>query len=342
MPALDTALRRNLENTIVRARDEADRASKAAMNALAVREKEPYASLGPEERRLRNRLRAKARQLGGGSLEAGFDLLVAECAYEQWHRMLFARFLAENGLLMHPEGVPVTLEECAELAPEEGDPDAWATAARYASLMLPGIFGGEEPTLEVRLAPEGRRTLERLLEEVPPPTFTSDDGLGWVYQFWQTKAKKEVNQSGRKIGGADLPVVTQLFTEDYMVKFLLHNTLGAWWAARHPESPINADLEYLRRLDDGTLAARAFPGWPETAAELKVFDPCCGSGHFLIAAAELLRRMRIEEEGLSEAEAADAVLRDNLFGLELDARCTQIAAFSLALQAWKAGGYRKL
>ncbi len=342
MPALDPTLRKTLESVVVRARDEAERASEAAINALAVGEKEPYASLGSKERRLRNRLRAKARQLGGGSLEAGLAPLVAECAFEQWHRMLFASFLAENGLLMHPEGVSVTLEECAELAPEEGDADAWATASRYAALMLPGIFGGVEPTLEVRLAPEGRLALEHALEEVPPPTFTSDDGLGWVYQFWQTKAKKEVNQSGRKIGGADLPAVTQLFTEDYMVKFLLHNTLGAWWAARHPESPIEADLDYLRRLDDGTPAAGTFPGWPATAAELKVLDPCCGSGHFLTAAADLLTRMRAEEERLDEAEAFEAVLRDNLFGLELDARCTQLAAFALALQAWKRGGYREL
>lgn len=151
--------------------------------------------------------------------------------------MLFARFLAENGLLMHPEDVSVTLADCAELAPEEGDPDAWTTAARYATGMLPGIFGSDDPTLEVQ------RALERALEEIPPPTFTADDGLGWVYQFWQTKAKKEVNESGRKISGSDLPAVTQLFTEDYMVRFLLHNTLGAWWASRHPESPIHHDLE---------------------------------------------------------------------------------------------------
>ncbi len=342
MPALDSALRRNLENIIVRARDEAERASGAAMNALAVREKEPYASLGPEDRKLRNRLRAKARQLGSGSLEAGFGLLVTECAYEQWHRMLFARFLAENDLLMHPEGVPVTLADCAELAPEEGDPDAWATASRYAARMLPGIFRNEDPVLRVRLFPEGRSALERIVEEIPPPAFTSDDGLGWVYQFWQTEAKKEVNASERKIGGADLPAVTQLFTEDYMVKFLLHNTLGAWWAARHPDSPINETLEYLRRLDDGTPAAGYFPGWPQTVAELRVLDPCCGSGHFLTAAADLLTQMRAEEEGLDEAEAFEAALRDNLFGLELDARCTQLATFALALQAWKRGGYREL
>ncbi|QIN77521.1 N-6 DNA methylase [Rubrobacter marinus] len=342
MAPLDPALRRVLEVRIIAARKAAEAAARSALDALAVREREPYANLGPEDRKLRNQLRARARQLGEGSLEAGYDRLVAECAYEQWHRMLFARFLAENDLLMHPEGVPVTLADCAELAGEEGDADAWATASRYAARMLPGIFRNEDPVLKVRLFPEGRSALERILEEIPPPAFTSDDGLGWVYQFWQTEAKREVNASGRKIGGADLPAVTQLFTEDYMVKFLLHNTLGAWWAARHPDSPINETLEYLRRLDDGAPAAGNFPGWPETVAELRVLDPCCGSGHVLTASADLLARMRAEEEGLDEAEAFEAVLRDNLFGLELDARCTQLAAFALALQAWKRGGYREL
>lgn len=349
MPALEPALRRQLENTVVAARDAAEKAADAAIKSLAVHEKEPYSSLSDEGKRLRRALRAKCRQLGSRP-EEDLTPLVEECAYGQWHRMLFARFLAENGLLMHPEGVPVTLEDCAELAPEEGDADGWAAAARYATGMLPGIFnpggasaaGSRDPALEVRLAPEGRRALERRLEEIPPPAFTADDGLGWVYQFWQTKAKKEVNASGRKISGPDLPAVTQLFTEDYMVRFLLHNTLGAWWAARHPDSPITADLDYLRYKEDGTPAAGDFPGWPESAAEIQMLDPCCGSGHFLTAAADLLRRMRAEEEGLSEAEAAEAVLRDNVYGLELDARCAQIAAFSLALQAWRHGGDRDL
>ena len=89
-------------------------------------------------------------------------------------------------------------------------------------------------------------------------------------------------------------------------------------------------------------AAGAFLGWPARVAEVTVMDPCCGSGHFLVAAHEMLRRMRMEEEGLDAVAASDAVLRDNLFGLELDPRCTQIAAFALALAAWKAGGYREL
>src|SRR5260370_889314 len=89
-------------------------------------------------------------------------------------------------------------------------------------------------------------------------------------------------------------------------------------------------------------AAGPFPGWPEKAAKVTIMDPCGGSGHFLVAAFEMLKQMRMEEEDLSEKQAADAILRDNLFGLEIDPRCTQIAAFSLALAAWKSGGYRQL
>lgn len=345
MPALNPALLNKLETDIIRARAIAERAAKGTLERLAVHEPGFYPSMNDEQRALRRTLRTKARQLGDATpdnAQAELSNLVRECAYEAWHQMLFAKFLLENDLLMHPEGVAVSFEECADLAREEGDADAWATAARYASHMLPGIFRPGDPLLQVRFALEDRRALEAILEGIPRPTFTSDDGLGWVYQFWQTQAKKDVNQSGRKIGGADLPAVTQLFTEHYMVQFLLHNTLGAWWAARHPDISLPTEKSYLRTLEDGTPAAGRFKGWPDRAKDLRLIDPCCGSGHFLVAAFALLTRMRMLEEGLSEREAGDAVLRDNLHGLELDPRCTQLAAFNLALEAWKWGGYRTL
>ena len=337
MPALHPAQRGHLEKTVVAARDEAEKAARNALKRLAVDQDKPFEALGDADRALRVRLRAEMRRLG--SLEA----LIAECAYEQWHRMLFARFLAENDLLIHPDTLgPVTLHDCIKLAQYEGDADAWACAARYASRMLPAIFRSDDPILELRFDALGRQTLERLLNDLPVPIFTADDSIGWVYQFWQSKRKQEVNASGEKIGGADISPVTQLFTEHYMVEFLLHNSLGAWWMARHPDDPLKAKLTYLRYNDDGTPAAGNFLGWPDRAADLKVLDPCCGSGHFEAAAFELLRQMRMAEEGLGEADAADVVLRDNLFGLELDPRCTQIAAFALAMAAWKAGGYRTL
>ncbi|HEU5374300.1 MAG TPA: DNA methyltransferase [Ktedonobacteraceae bacterium] len=342
MTPLTSDLRTLLERIIIKARMAAEEAARAALTTLAVYDEVPYATLAPRLKKLRNALRARAKQLGNGDINAGFQPLKEEVAYEQWHRRFFARFLAENDLLIHPAGGPITLEECNELAREEAEIDGWEVAARYASLMLPGIFRADDPSAQVPLAPEGRHALETITGDVPLALFQADDTLGWAYQFWQTQQKKAVNASGRKISGGEISPVTQLFTEDYMVQFLLHNSLGAWWAVQHPESPLLRSFTYLRFRDDGTPAAGTFPGWPKRVAEVTVMDPCCGSGHFLVAAFEMLCRMRMEEEGLTAAQAGDAILGNNLFGLELDARCTQIAAFALAFTAWKVGGYREL
>jgi hypothetical protein len=372
MASLPDSLRRTLEKTVVEAREVAEAGARAALQHLGVHRPEPFAEMSPEERELRVVLRARARQLGDLRKESGeqeIAHLVAECAYEHWHRMLFARFLAENHLLIHPEhGVPVSLAECEELAAEKAEGDGWTLAGRFAARMLPAIFRPGDPVLRVRLAPEHQQALEELLVDLPAEVFTADDSLGWVYQFWQTKRKKEVNQSGKKIGADELPAVTQLFTEPYMVRFLLHNSLGAWWAGKvlseQPELADAAESDeelrkacalsdyewaYMRFVEEKKgnwrPAAGTFDGWPKRAADIKLLDPCCGSGHFLLEAFLILVPMRIAEEGLSPQEGTEAVLRDNLYGLEIDERCTQIAAFNLALAAWGypgAEGYRPL
>lgn len=339
MSVLSSGLRKQLESGVLAARRAAELGARSAIENLGVFSDRKPDHVTGDAASLRNGLRAKWRQLG---LEN--ELLIAECAFEQWHRLLFARFLAENGLLLHPDlNIPVTLDECDELAGELGEPDGWSVAARFASQILPGIFRLDDPCVRIRLAPEHRIALEEILAALPVEVFTADDSLGWVYQYWQKDSKDEVNASERKVGGADLGPVTQLFTENYMVRFLLENSLGAWWAARNPESPLLKSWEYLRFDDDGAPAAGTFDGWPARVAEVTVMDPCCGSGHFLVDAFGMLWRMRAEEEGLSPVEAQDAVLRDNLFGLELDPRCVQIAMFSVAFQAWKdGGGWRRL
>lgn len=343
---LNANQRRYLDTAVQQARTAAEKAAADALHALAVAEPSRPAYLSDDDNALRLALREKARQLGDDTAPTGASLtnLVREVAYEQWHRLLFARFLEVNGLLRHPEfrDTSLTLEDCADLADDLGEPDAWSVAARFASEILPGVFRLDDPAVQVRFPTEYRLELERILLSLPGEVFVTEDALGWVYQFWQTAEKKRVNVSGVKIGGADLSPKTQLFTENYMVRFLLENSLGAWWAARHPDSPLVDTWDYLRRLDDGTLAAGAFGEWPATAAEITVMDPCCGSGHFLVAMFGMLWRMRAEEEGLSPVDAQDAVLRENLHGLELDPRCTQIATFNVALEAWKQGGFRDL
>src|SRR5260370_41498712 len=147
MPALARELRQILERTIVDARRAAESAAKSALATLAVDRDKPFEDLSEAGRALRRALRAKERQLGS------HDSLVSEIAYQQWHRMLFARFLAENGLLMHPEaGVSVSLLEVADLAREEGEPDSWVLAARYAAKTVPALFREGYPDLAIPFA----------------------------------------------------------------------------------------------------------------------------------------------------------------------------------------------
>ncbi len=325
MTVLSRDARAALDEAIQEARRRAELGAKKVLVMLGVEEEKKPAHLSPEQAEVRRQLRAEARRLGS------FEDLVRSMAYEQWHRMLFARFLAENDLLIHPEfGVPVTLAECEEIAREEGR-DRWEVAADYAAGMLPGIFRRESPLTRVRYATEDTAALQAILARIPEEAFRAEDALGWTYQFWQTEKKKEVNASGRKVEGYDICAVTQLFTEPYMVQFLLQNTLGAWWLRLHPESPLREEWGYYK-----SEVQHDFSSWPESPAELKILDPCCGSGHFLVAAFHMLLAMR-RELGEETESAIRGIVRDNLHGLEIDPRCIQIATFSIALEAWKAG-----
>ena len=340
-------LRSQLENTVKSARDVAEKAALSALQQMAVSEAKAPDYLSDDLKALRRRLRAHGRALGDVKAKddtQGLQHLVWEVAYEHWHRMLFARFLAENGLLMWELGAPVSLEDCQNLVDHEqamleserlASKTQWELAGKLAARMLPQVFKPQSPVFELAFAPEHQRELERLLAGLPSEVFKASDSLGWVYQFWQAKRKDEVNASEVKIGADELPAVTQLFTEPYMVDFLLHNSLGAWWVTRHPGKPCPVPLTYLRTLEDGTPAAGKFEGWPDRLEDFKLLDPCCGSGHFLVAAFLLLVPMRMAAEGLSAMDAVDAVLADNLYGLELDARCVEIAVFALALAAWR-------
>ncbi len=358
-----------LAREVGRAREIAEKGAHASLTALAVAEKVVPAHFTEAQRKLRNRLRAHARQLGDERAADGqqeVDLLTEEVAYQHWHRMLFARFLAENGLLREDEGdQPIDLDECRALAADRRL-DIWVYAALCAQKMLPGVFRLDDPALELKLDGAAQVELNSLMAGLQAEIFKATDALGWVYQYWQAKRKDEVNASGVKIGAKEISPVTQLFTEDYMVDFLLHNTLGAWWAGK--KDPIEAATEdearvkaglpsknglppvnwsYLRFVQNAetkmwTPAAGTFEGWPKRAKDITFLDPCMGSGHFPVHALPILARMSMEEEGGTAADNIHAVLKYQINGLELDSRCCQIGAFNLALTAWKLGGYQQM
>lgn len=308
--ALDKLLRSTLESTVIKARNITEQAACEAIERLGIHEGAAPSYLTEAETKLRVQLRAHGRHLGDlkyANGEQEIDLLISEAAYEHWHRMLFARFLEQNNLLMYDATTAVTLGECSELAVDEGFANGWAYAGHLASKMLPQVFRQDSAVLQLELTLEHVRKLEQLIEKLDPQTFQAQDSLGWVYQFWQTKRKQQVNDSEVKIGAKELSPVTQLFTEPYMVSFLLDNALGAWWAnrtltpndietakteqdLRDRASIPGVPLTYLRFVKDeeqnkGGIesakqvwhpAAGKFEQWPQHLSELKSLDPCCG------------------------------------------------------------------
>ena len=384
METLSGELRNLLAATIKKARRAGEAGARKALGMLVVGDARAHESMSAGEQELRRRLRAHGRQLADRrDPETGaqqIDRLAREVAYEHWHRMLFARVLAENELLIEPEsGVAVSLDECEELAREQEARTVGQLPVSSRNECCRRSFATRDPALKVRLAPETRQELERLLESLPPAVFAARDSLGWTYQFWQAERKEAVNKSGVKIGADELPAVTQLFTERYMVLFLLHNTIGAWRAGRilavntelavtavseeelrravRLESHGSYDFEYLRFVReprDGDEAdqpsgpwrpaAGTFEGWPRNTAELRVLDPCCGSGHFLVECLDLLVRLRVEEERLAprgrgrRRAAGQPVRSGDRSALHADRR------LHLALAAWTwpngAGGQR--
>ena len=368
---LPSTLRRTLERVIKDARIAAEDGARDAIRRLGVAESKAPSYLAEPEEELWRCLRAHGRALGD-EFYHNYNTqetkhLIEATAYAHWHRMLFARFLAERGLLRNPEyDVSVSLEDCRELAEAEGIADPWTIAEKYAAQMLPAVFRVDDPVLALEFDSVYTQKLQKLVKGLEAEVFEAEDSLGWTYQFWRAAEKDAINASGVKIGADELPAVTQLFTEPYMVRFLLHNTLGAWWAgmvfASNPtlaetatdESELreacalaNYSFEMLRFVRDGEdglwkPAAGTFSGWPMEAKDIKMLDPCCGSGHFLTEALAILAAIRQAEEQVTTTDAVSSVLRDNLHGLEIDGRCVQIAAFAVALSAWRIGGWQML
>ncbi|QDM40802.1 SAM-dependent DNA methyltransferase [Altererythrobacter sp. TH136] len=369
MPTLAPADRRTLERAVKEARIVAEAAIREEVVRLGIiADRAPdHVHADRDLAALRRALREHARALGDRvAADGSLDRLTEAAAYLRWHRLLFVGFLNARGLLRHPDGDPLTLDDCHALAAEEGASDGWSLAARYAAHILPAAFAENDPAVQLTLAPEHEARLRRIVGELPAEVFAATDALGWTYQYWRAAEKDAINERSVKIGADELPAVTQLFTEPYMVGFLIDNTLGAWWAGKRfaadpalaqapDEETLRARLtlpgvnwawlRFVREGEDGPWrpAAGTFPGWPEQAAAINMLDPCCGSGHFLTEALPVLVALRCaEDERLDPAYAVAAVLRDNLHGLEIDGRCVQIAAFAVALAAWDVGGWQNL
>ena len=153
--------------------------------------------------------------------------------------------------------------------------------------------------------------------------------IGWLYQFYIAERKQQINDAKGKITSKDLAPVTQLFTPHWIVRYLVENTVGAQWLRAHPDSPLRDRFDYLVAPVPGQEDQGLGIGDPK---DFRVIDPACGSGHMLTYAFDVLWQMYVEA-GYPRRRIAAAILDNNLFGAEIDARAVQLASFALMMKA---------
>ncbi len=293
--------------------------------------------------------------------EAGLDRaqaveeFVREAAYTWANRLLALRCMEARGLIdeviLQKEvygGRSLQHQRLAKKAPErctgedEGLFDALFDECERRSVELPLLFNPHAP--EVALRPSVvaiKRSIGLLSGTVAPKgqepatdeVFNAPDALGWAYMYWNTEEKERVfemvrTKKGAKIEGPEIIPATCIYTEPYMVKFLVQNSLGAIWMGMHPTSCLCDAWEYFVRDADRAPATR------KPVREITFLDPAPGSGHFLIEAFDLFYAMYLEEGELTDPEAiCGSILEQNLYGVDIDERAVQIAALALVMKA---------
>jgi len=176
--------------------------------------------------------------------------------------------------------------------------------------------------------------IRKLVSEIDEEDWQAVEIIGWLYQFYISDKKDEV--IGKVVKSEDIPAATQLFTPNWIVKYLVQNTIGRQWLATYPQSSLRSKMEYYIEPAEQTPEIqeqlKAITPTSLNPEELTLLDPACGSGHILVEAYELFKAI-YEERGYRAKDIPALILQKNLFGLEIDDRAAQLAAFALMMKA---------
>lgn len=311
-------------------------------------------ALSPEETEWRDALlRAAAGE--------GFDHLRDRAAYTWFNRIAAVRYMevhdflpsrvrmftrpaadgswelgsqaADEALDVEIEGAdPVRIAELKQ-AGEDGPLFRYLFLAQCAELSgcLPGVFQPVDACMALLLPvnlmdPDG--VIGRMVEDIPEEDWRNVQVLGWMYQYYNSEVKDAFFASKAKETPDTIGPATQLFTPDWIVRYMVQNSLGRLWMLNNPGSPLRDEMEYYIEPDEAHEDFIRIGG-PE---DISLCDPACGSGHILVYAFELLAKMYLER-GYREREIPELVLSKNLHGMEIDPRAAQIARLALAMCA---------
>ena len=206
-------------------------------------------------------------------------------------------------------------------------PEMFERMGAYTEMLLPNNI----------LKPES--VIGRLVKDIPEEDFRDAvQIIGWLYQYYNSEPKDTLINARSKYKMPDIPFVTQLFTSDWIVRFMVDNSLGRQWLESHPNSPLRQGWKYYLDEAEQTpevaerLRILRMENAVKSPEDIKVIDPCMGSGHILVYAFDVLMQI-YTSEGYSERDATKLILDKNLYGLDIDRRAYQLAYFSLMMKA---------
>ena len=293
----------------------------------------------------------------------GFELTMRKMAYTWFNRFVAIRYMELHDYLDHGyrvlsnrtgSEVPEILEHATDidlpgLNKEEvvrlrlaGNKDnelyqllivAQCNALSRAMPFLFERIGGYDELLMPDNLLHSNSPVRNLVNDIPVEDWQQIEIIGWIYQFYIAEKKDEV--IGKVVKSEDIPAATQLFTPNWIVKYMVQNSLGAQWLATYPHSPLKGQMEYYiepaEQTDEVKAQLSAITPSMLKPEELTLIDPACGSGHILVEAYELFKAIYLER-GYRQRDVAQLILEKNLFGLDIDGRAAQLTGFALMMK----------
>ena len=303
-----------------------------------------------------------------------YQYVIEEVAYTWFNRLIAIRFMEVNDYL--PSHIRVLSSESGKLEPDlvttPFDAELPFTAEEEAQIfqlkqdnkldevfrimflkqcnalneILPALFEKTKNYTELLLSLsviDQDGVVYHLIHDIPEDDFNIERGgqveiIGWLYQYYNTEPKAAAFAKNGKITKEEIPAVTQLFTPDWIVRYMVENSLGRLWVEGHPECDLKENWKYYleEAQQEPEVQAKLSEIHKEYAAlnpeDIKLIDPCMGSGHILVYAFDVLMQI-YESAGYSQRDAAKSILEHNIYGLDIDDRAYQLAYFAVMMKA---------
>ena len=335
---------------------------------------EPY-SISGEAVRQRDKLVEVIRQKEQDTdYKTAYQYVIEEVAYTWFNRLIAIRFMEVNDYL--PSHIRVLSSESGKLEPDlvttPFDAELPFTAEEEAQIfqlkqdnkldevfrilflkqcnalneILPALFEKTKNYTELLLSLsviDQDGVVYHLIHDIPEDDFNIERGgqveiIGWLYQYYNTEPKAAAFAKNGKITKEEIPAVTQLFTPDWIVRYMVENSLGRLWVEGHPDCDLKENWKYYleEAQQEPEVQAKLSEIRKEYAAlnpeDIKLIDPCMGSGHILVYAFDVLMQI-YESAGYSQRDAAKSILEHNIYGLDIDDRAYQLAYFAVMMKA---------